>query len=373
MRTHALSLALLLGLTGLIAPPVHAQGGKPPVVDAAAEAEAASIRAMPDTDPTSRINQLLAARGLSDAGLFAFAATHPGHVEQLTSDRYRLAIDYMATLPSGDLNRVRRGETVIRSLRELRGEEYQLAVQLAERFGFKEKKLEAIVMSPYEARIFKVSVLAKGKGGEQDSGDIELAWPSTPERDERSRDALSKHFGARPSRTGVGAGSLLDLRNGSFDDGTPLRDNWDVIDGTVLGTRAPVGEVSIDAKVALDGRSSMRFYNDEKTRLFPKVVQYVPVMAGTVVRARTQHKADNLRPEFQQSDQDLYLELVFLDAMGNPVTSPARASGRMSTHTWELLEIQQQAPPGTTSVQVGLVSALSGTSWFDAVTLEVVQ
>lgn len=375
MRTPRLSLApLFLALAlGLPASVALAQSGKPPMVDAAAEAQAAGIRAMSDTDPTGRINQLLAARTLSDAALFALASTHPGHVEQLTSPRLRLAIDYLASLPSGDLNRVRRGETVIRSLRELRGEEYDLAVQLAETLGFKEKKLEALVMNPYESRIYVVSVRAKGKGGSQDSASIELAWPSTPERDEKSRDALSRHFGARPSRTGAGAGSLLALRNGSFDDGTALTDSWDIVDGAVLGTRTPVGEVVIDEKHALDGRASLRFFNDEKTRLFPKAIQYVGVQPGTVVRARAQHKAENVRPEYQQSDRDLYLELVFLDAMGNPVTGPARSYGRMSTHTWELLEVQQQAPPGATSVQVGVVSALSGTSWFDAVTLEVVQ
>ena len=369
MRTFVLALVLAMSVPS----EAFAQNGRPPVVDAAAEASAALIRAMPDGDPVGRINQLLAARDLSPGALFALASTHPGLVEQLTTPRLRMAIDYLAVLPSGDLNRVRRGETVIRSLRELRGTEYTMAVALSETFGFKEKKLEAIVMGPFESRIYNLSVRSKGKAGAQDNGTIELAWPSTPQRDERSREALSKHFGARPSRTGVGAGSLLGLHDGSFDAGTPLSDSWDLIDGNVLGTRAPVGEVVIDNGVALDGRSSLRFFADEKTRLFLKAIQYVPVQPGTVIRARAQLKTDNVRPEYQQSDRDLYLELIFLDAMGDPISAPARAYGRMSTHTWELLELQQQTPPGATSVQVGLISALSGKSWFDAVTLEVVQ
>jgi len=359
--------ALLVG-----SPVAEAQATKPPIVDAGAEARAAGVAMMSDVDPVGRLNMLLAAKDLDDAALFALAGTHPGIVEQLTTPKYRQAVEYIALLPAGELSRARRGETVIRTLRELRGLEYTKAVQFTERFGYKEKKLEAMVMGPFESRIYRVEVRSKGKRGEQDVGMVELAWPGTPERDEMSRDTLAKHFGARPSRTGQGAGAVLALRNGSFDDG-PLADAWDLMDGTVLGTRAPVGEVAIDSKVALDGSASLRFFSDEKTRLFPMAVQVVSVQPGTVVRVRTQLKTENVRPEFQQSDQDLFLEVVFLDAGGTAVSSPARAYGRPSTHTWELLEVQQQAPMGATLVQVGLLSAMSGTAWFDGVVAEIVQ
>jgi len=359
--------ALLAGSPGALA-----QTPKPPVVDAGAEARAAGVAMMSDTDPVGRLNMLLAAKDLDDAALFALAGTHPGIVEQLTTPKYRQAVEYVALLPAGDLNRARRGETVIRTLRELRGLEYTKAVQFTERFGYKEKKLEAMVIGPYEARIYRVEVRSTAKRGGQDTGVVELAWPGTPERDEQSRNTLAKYFGARPSRTGQGAGSLLALRNGSFDDGA-LADAWDLMDGTVLGTRAPVGEVVIDDRVALDGSSSLRFFSDEKTRLFPMAVQIVSVQPGTVLRVRTQLKTENVRAEFQQSDQDLFLEVIFMDAGGTPVSGPARAYGRASTHTWELLEVQQQAPMGATLVQVGLLSAMSGTAWFDGVVVEIVQ
>jgi len=369
------SFFLTLGLgIGLFCSSAQAAGGHPPVVDAAAIARAQRISAMPDTDPVARMCQLLDARDLDDAALFALAATHPGLVEEIVGPTYKLAMDYINSLPAPEIHRIRRGETVIRTKRVLRGIELDNALALNEHFDFKEKKFDAIRVGPLESRIFRVEVTAIYKKNKPPrTGAIEMAWPSTPERDEASRSYLTKYFGARPSRTAFGAGSVLPLLDGSFEATDTLTSNWEIIDGVMLGTDTPIGEVVIDNTYALDGSGSLRFYSSERTRLFPAAIQKVAVQPGTHVRARAQLKTENVRVEFQQRDDDLYLAMSFLDASGRPIGSPLKATGRLSTHTWELLEVQGQAPAETASVEIKLLSAISGDAWFDGVTLEVVQ
>lgn len=368
-------MMLLLLLLWLAFSPA-ARSQTPPRVDAAAEARAERIRAMPDTDPVARINQVLAARDLDDAALFALAGTHPGLVEQIVSDEYDLAIAYLSLLPAPELHRIRRGETVIRSKRVLVSQEYDAALALAESFEFakfKEKKLDAVRVGPLEARVFRVEVTIRHSRKKHDSAAVELAWPSTPQRDEQSRDYLSKHFGARPSRTSSGVGMSLALRDGSFEDPDSLTKYWQVADGVMLGTTSPVGEVSVDTASGVDGTRCVRFFNTDKTRLFKQIAQQMPVTPGTHLRARAQHKADKLRVEHLQREGNVYLEMLFVDATGNAIGTPARATARLATHAWELLEVQAQAPADAATVQVALLSAVSGTSWFDGVVVEVVQ
>jgi hypothetical protein len=91
------------------------------------------------------------------------------------------------------------------------------------------------------------------------------------------------------------------------------------------------------------------------------------------LRARSQIMSDNLRVEFQQRPTDVYLGLSFLDIYGNPVAPPQRDIARLHTHTWELLEVVAEVPAGADIVQLELSSAVSGTAWFDGVTLELIQ
>ncbi len=364
---------LLTAFLLLIAGLARAQDGRPPVVDAAAEARADRVIAIGDTDPVSRLNMVLAALELDEGALFALAGTHPGIVEQVVNPYYRQAVDYIASLPAPELGRIRRGETVIRTQRDMRGEEWDLAVALAESFdfkGFKSKKIGAVRVQPFEARVVRVEVTYNKSKTKTLSGIIELAWPATPERDEQSRNVLTRHFGARPSRDARGLGSTLALKDGSFEAPDTLQNSWAVADGFSLGSPVPRGEVSIDGQVAVDGARSIRFYNNEKTRLFPEVVQRVAVTPGSTIRARAYFKADKLRVEYLQRDDYVFLGLLFLDGAGQPVGQPAKAVGRLGTHPWEMLEVTTEVPAGATAVQVGLSSAVSGTGWFDGVTLE---
>ncbi|MEC8422347.1 MAG: hypothetical protein VX000_01150, partial [Myxococcota bacterium] len=157
----------------------------------------------------------------------------------------------------------------------------------------------------------------------------------------------------------------------SFEEEGTLGGRWDLGEGVVLGTELPVAEVAIDESVALDGTHSVRFHATEKTRRFPEVLQHVPVQPGTPTRVRAQFRADNLRVEYQQREDQVGLSLTWVDAMGNPVAAPLVAHGRLTSHPWELLELNSVAPASATMARVGLMSAVSGTAWFDGITVAV--
>lgn len=365
--TMSPTLALPL-LFALVAPVAYAAPGSPPVVTPEAEIEASRVLSMPTADPAARFNQVLAAQGMSQPGLFALATRLPGLVEQLLLPPYTLALAYVVAIPAPDLHRVRRGETVIRTLRDLKASsgEYEAAEALAEALKLNVKRLEAIRLGPFEGRIIRVEVTASGK-----VHTVEMAWPSTPERDEASRDALGKYFGARPSARAIGAGAPLPLEDGSFEQPEALTTHWTIEKGPDLGGGTPAAAVSVDPDVSVDGSASLRFYATQKTRQFLQVSQRISVAPTMSLVARAMLATDNIRPEYQQKRTDLYLELQFEDVARNAVGAPVRAVGAGETHTWQSLEAAGIAPDNAAFVRVTLLSALSGTAWFDGLTLQI--
>ena len=141
--------------------------------------------------------------------------------------------------------------------------------------------------------------------------------------------------------------------------------------GTMLGAISPIQEVMIDKRTAVDGVQSVRFYATDRTRVFQNVVQEVPVQAGSYTRLRVQHRADNIRVEFQQRRSDFKIQLTYL-SHGVPVSQPISALGRMGSHVWEMLEVESQVPFNATEARIELIASLSGTAWFDGLIFEVV-
>jgi hypothetical protein len=140
----------------------------------------------------------------------------------------------------------------------------------------------------------------------------------------------------------------------------------------VLGAPTPLQEVMQDPSVAIDGTGSVRFFATERTRVSQNIVQEVPVTAGQRIRFRVQHRAENIRVEYQQRRSDYKAQITFLSG-GYPTGAPLVANARIDSHPWELLEVEGTAPPGATEVRIELSCALSGTAWFDAVVLEIVE
>ncbi len=371
--TRHLCLLLALLFAGLGIPAARAQGtsATPPVISDTDRLAAERIAAMPDGDPASRLQMVLDARKLSQGALFALAETHPGVVEQVMVARYKRALDWLDAIPPTELHRIRRGEQVIRTRDLWRSKEETQAVALGTAFGFKEKKLLAVRAGPFEGRVVRVLVDTKTKGKETDRGIIEMAWPSTYERDEASREALSKIFGARPSRHTQGKGSLLPLVDGSFEQPGTIGTNWKLEEAVVLGVRTPVSDVMVVGDMALDGKNSLRVHNNNTTRLFYATAQRVEVVSGMTLKARCYHRTENVQAEFQQNEGDLYLSLSFEDLFQRPLGPPLLARGRIATHGWELLEVVSPVPNDAAYARVGLVAGLSGTTWFDAITLSI--
>lgn len=369
-RRVALACALALSAG---APPAGAQDGRQPVVDAAAMAQADVVRGYADSDPVGRIQMLLAARALSPGAQFALAQTHPNIVEQVIDPQLAPVLAYIDTLPPPELARLRQGKTVVRAQRDLKGAELKAAALVAERFDwpkFKPEKITAVRLGPFEGRTFRVDITYAKSRKKEYTNVVELAWPSSPERDEESRGRLSKHFGARPSRDSNEKGAPLPLQDGSFEKEYTLNDAWEIVEAVEMGNkRTPVNDVTIDPNTALDGSHSVRFYADDHTRLFNEVAQVVPVLQFQPVQLRAQLRAEKLRVEFHQREDQVCMTLSFLDASYRPLGQPVKAVGRLTTHPWELLELNATAPANAAFVRVGLLSAVSGTAWFDAVEL----
>lgn len=360
--------SLLLALTLFLAPAWSAPTTKPPVVSPSDQAQAERVVALPSDSPVARFNQLLEARKLGPGARFALAQRVPGIVEQLEIEPYKLALAYIEALPSPVLGRVRRGETIIRTARDMeRGEpEFEAAWDLAVNLKIKGPKVDAMRIGTLEGRVIRVEVTIG-----DDRRTVELAWPSTPERDEASRTALSKVYGARPSQSSQGAGAPLPLVDGSFENPESIGKDWALERGLDLGGGVPVAEVSVDPKVAIDGSSSLRFYGTKGTRLFPEVAQRITIAPSTRIHVRAQLKTEHIRVEYQQKATDLYLDVSFEDISGQPLGPGVRAQGVGDTHTWQTLTVEAEAPDNAAYVRIGLVSALSGTAWFDGVTVEI--
>ena len=362
-------MTALLSLCLLFAQAVFAQEGRPPVIDDAAMARASIVLAMGDQDPVARLNLLLAAKDLDPGALFVVASTHPAIVEQLYDPRYRIALDFITTLPPHDLGRVRRGETVIRSADDLRGTELKRAQDLATHFGFDPEKVSAVRVGPLEGRIIRVEITVRKNKKHSFTDVIELAWPSTPDRDEASRNNLARYFGgARPSR--MSSSGTVYIQDRSFESPNTIGSAWQLRDGQMLGTSSPVQEVVVDDTTSLDGAHSLRFNATDRTRLFPEVYQQAAVVPGTRIRARVHVKADKLRVEFLQKEGTVRLSLTFVDAVGQPIGKPLTAPTRLTTHPWEQVEIDTVVPDNAAAVQIALMSGVSGTAWFDGLSLE---
>lgn len=344
-----------------------------PVVTPQDTATAQRVAHMRDSDPIGRLNQLLEAVALSQGALFVLAASHPGLVQQVVDEKYRPALAYLAALPPAQLHKIKRGETLVRTRDDLRGRELKQALAMAASYDFpkfKEEKVRAISLGPLEGRAYKVEVVYQRKKRLSLYGSIELAWPSTPERDEETRTDLTRHFGARPSAVVSGTGSLVPVKDGSFETAEAIGTSWFTAQILELPPGLPRGAIALDRGVALDGVQSLRFNNSAKTRWFPAAQQEVPVKPGTRVLARCQFRAQQLRPEYLQREDLVGMSLTFVDAGGTAVSSPIRARGRLNTHAWEELQAEATAPENAVGVILEVSAPVSGTAWFDGVTLE---
>ena len=122
---------------------------------------------------------------------------------------------------------------------------------------------------------------------------IDLTWPSTPVRDEKSRETLTKHFKARPSPPITGPKARIAIGDPSFEKVSSLNGPWQLAPGIQLITNKPEANIELDTEEIMDGERALRFYASDKTRNFPSVVQTIPVPAGQRIRLRVYIRASN--------------------------------------------------------------------------------
>ncbi|HCH63670.1 MAG TPA: hypothetical protein DFR83_12765 [Deltaproteobacteria bacterium] len=309
--------------------------------------------------------------------MFDLATTHPNIVEHIYNSKFDEVFEYIDLMPPAELNRIRRGETVIRTTADLRGRERELAERIASRFDFpkyKPEKIVAVRMGSIQDQIWLFEIKYKQNKRKEFTEHISLAWKSSPERDEESRDMIAKAIGARPSRVSRGIGSTVAISDGSFEEAQTLRDGWSLVEAFITSeARTPVADVALDRRVYLDGSQSVRFYAEERTRLFYEVAQAAPVTPGIRVRATAQVRGENLRVEHQQREDSVCMTLSFLDGNGRPVGPARRAIARLETYPWTLIAIEETVPNAAEFVRIAFVSGVSGTTWFDAAEIEILE
>ena len=342
------------------------------MANAIEQARAQRIGQMPDEAPPHRINQVLASKAFNTAELFALAGTHPVIAQHFIPGELKLATDYLLSLDGAELHKMRTGGTLIRGTRALSAKEKKTLKTISAYLDEDHEKLRGVKIGPQDGRVYIVEITYQIKKKKQRTYELEMVPPATPQREEEARVALSKHFGARPSRVWKGVGSSIKLADASFENPYALADGWRLMQGTMLGAPTPIQAVILDDRIAVDGTRSVRFYATERTRVFQNVVQEVPVAAGSNTRLRVQHRAKNIRVEFKQRRADFRVQVTYL-SNGSPVSAPHVANGRLGSHVWEMLEIESQAPFNANEARIELISSLSGTAWFDGLIFEVVE
>ncbi len=364
--SHLLFGAGVLALAG--GRPLHAA----PMPNPIELARAQRVGQMPDEAPSHRINQLLAAKAFNTEELFALSSALPVIAQHFIPGKLNLATNYLFSLDGAELHKMRVGGTLIQSTRSLSSKEKKALTKISKFFDEDHEKLRGVKIGPKDGRVYVVELTYQIKKKKQQTYRIEMVPPSTPQREERARVALTKFFGARPSRVWTGVGSAIKVADASFESLYALADGWRLMDGTMLGAQSPIQAIIIDERISVDGKNSVRLYATERTRLFQNVVQEVPVTAGNHTRLRIQHRTEHIRVEFKQKRSDLKVQLTYLQN-GDPIAAPHVVNGRLGSHVWEMLEIESQVPFNATEARIELISSLSGTTWFDGLIFEVVE
>ena len=128
--------------------------------------------------------------------------------------------------------------------------------------------------------------------------------------------------------------------------------------------------MELDPAHAFDGKKSIRFFNTIRTNSFPKVVQWQEVAAGQRLQVVYFVKGEKLTVELQQKIDALGLIIRFFDEDNNPVDSAVHVPARKGSYLqWEQLQTKFTVPAGASKMQLQFSNPISGTIWFDALSV----
>ncbi len=357
---------LLLSLLALGLPQLAHGVANAPVPTAEERMRADAVARMNDASPADRLVKLLETLELNRAELFALAGPDPILVVQVVDEESRAVLGYLGSLPATELSDLRAGNTVVRRMEGFSKREYELLVEMATAAGIKKpKKLQHVRVGTITGRNMRFELVTK-KG----SIELEFAGGPTPVEEEKARKKLTAHFGARPAEITSGPGTRLPLEDSSFEQEDTLGSHWALEPCVNRGSEIPAADVTLDRDETLDGLRSLRFHSDAQTRNWPQVAQRVSVAPGTPLVLRGHAKAHYLRKERDQERQ-FRMALVFLDIEGNVVGQPADAALITGDMDWREFVVKAVAPPQADYVKVLLSCTVSGTAWFDGLSLEI--
>ena len=360
------ALTLLAFVSLMLLPSAAFAIAAAPVPTAQHKLLAESVARMNDASPTDRVVKLMKASELERESLFVLAGYDPILVEQLVDDETRAVVSYLKDLPATELADLRAGNTVVRRSEGWGKLEWQHLIELATIAEIpKAKKLESVRIGVITGSNMRFELFGK-KGNTE----IVFAIAPTPVREERARERLTKHFGARPTEISRGPGTRLPIEDASFENEGSVGGVWELAPCVTRGGTIPEAQIALDTTERLDGRSSVRFHSDVNTRHWPQLQQKISVAPGTSLVLRGHVKAHYLRRERDQ-ERIFRLALEFEDIAGNPVGTPVEAPLQTGDMDWRQFVIKASAPPEADYVKVVLASTVSGTAWFDGLSLEI--
>jgi hypothetical protein len=337
-----------------------------PVPDEADRGAAEVVARMADASPEDRVVKLLKASELSREALFVLAGPDPLLVEQVVDPRISLVLSYLKAMPATEMVDLRAGNTVVRHAAGWSKSETERLIALAEQTELdKPKSLLTVRVGVITGSNMRFELFGK-KG----SVEVEFAIAPTPVREDRARDRLTKYFAAQPAAIAHGPGTRLPLQDASFEDPASVGGVWTLEPCVTRSGTIPAAQIALDADEKLDGRSSVRFNSDIDTRYWPQLSQSVAIAPGTSLVFRGHVKARYLRRERDQ-ERIFRLALEFTDINGNPVAAPIEAPLPTGDMEWRQFVLSSRAPPEADYVKVVLACAVSGTAWFDGLSLEI--
>jgi len=358
--------SLLVCLFVMLLPSVAAAVATAPVPTAQHRTQAESVARMNDASPTDRVVKLMKAAELEREALFVLAGYDPILVEQLIDEKTRGVVAYIADLPATELADLRAGNTVVRRAEGWGKLEWQHLIELATLAEIpKTKKLESVRIGVITGSNMRFELF-----GAKGDTEIIFAIAPTPVREERARGMLTKHFGARPAEITRGPGTRLPLVDSSFERETSIGGAWSLEPCVTRGGTIPEAQIALDLSERLDGRAAVRFHSDTNTRYWPQLEQKISIAPGTSLVLRGHVKGHYLRRERDQ-ERVFRMALEFEDIAGNPVGEPVEATLQTGDMDWRQFVIKAYAPIEADYVKVVLASTISGTAWFDGLSLEI--
>jgi len=335
-----------------------------PIIDEKSQANA--VQLLYSADELSPYGRLLIAmtaleKDSNENTIFALASTHPQIAEMLLVEEYKLALEYLIRIPSTERHKLRKGSSVIRTLEQMDKVEKKYATILAKHLGLP-KKINAIRIGSFDGVTIDIEVSYK-KSGTVQKKNIQMAGPTAPYADQQSRNRIGRIIGTKPSPPLEGKYSLLPFSSGSFEQGLY---NWNTAPGFSFESTQPVGVVGLDENTSMDGEKSLRFYNTDKTRVFESMQQRVLLTDTSALRLQCFVKAKNAQVEFRQDPSYTFIALRYRDVDGDLIKED-KSNIRLGTYSWESVVMNSDVPDAAHTVDVVLLSSVSGTIWFDGI------